>query len=101
MPQLAFETTARAHARLLVLARQTAQERVVGFVLEMARRLAVGGSDFVLPMNRNDIADYLCLTIETVCRVIADLKRDGLIQATSAQHIAILDRAALERLAVA
>lgn len=96
LPQLAFETVAKAHARLLVLARQTAQERIVGFLLEMALRVAPGGNELVLPMIRQDIADYLCLTVETVCRMIADLKRDGLIQVPSPQHIRLIDRPALE-----
>ena len=32
-----------------------------------------------LPMGRTDMADHLGLTIETVCRVLAHLRRDGTI----------------------
>jgi CRP-like cAMP-binding protein len=32
-----------------------------------------------LPMSRTDMADHLGLTIETVCRILAHLRRDGTI----------------------
>lgn len=98
LQQLAFETVSKAHARLLVLARQTAQERVAGFLLEMRARLAPEGGPFTLPMARQDIADYLCLTIETVCRVIADLKRESTIAMPSPQHLGRIDEAVLRRI---
>ena len=94
--RIAFETVARNNGRLLLLARQTAHERVAGFVLEMDRRLPRKGSRIELPMTRQDVADYLCLTIETVCRTLSDLRRAGVI-AVDAQHaILIRDRPGLE-----
>lgn len=94
--RLAFETVARNNARLLLLARQTAHERVAGFILEMDRRLPRKGSRIELPMTRQDVADYLCLTIETVCRTLSDLRRAGVV-AVDAQHaILIRDRPGLE-----
>ena len=39
-----------------------------------------------LPMSRTDIADHLGLTIETVCRVLAHLRREGTIAIEPRQH---------------
>jgi CRP/FNR family transcriptional regulator, nitrogen fixation regulation protein len=52
---------------------RSAQERVAGFLLEMAERLpdsAITG----LPIPRQDIADHLGITIETVSRTLTQLK---------------------------
>ena len=75
---------------LVMLGRQTAKERVASFLLLIAERSdAEEGEVFDLPMSRQDIADYLGLTIETVCRVLSELKRNGIIQIPSASEIAM------------
>ena len=49
-------------------------------------------------MGRTDIADHLGLTIETVCRLLAHLRRDGTI-ATERGHVTIRDAVALQLMA--
>ncbi len=86
---------AHAHGHTLRLGRMTASERVATFLLEMfERRDRTRALD--LPMSRNDIADYLGLTIETVCRTLSGFKRDGIIAIPNPHRIALLDRDALE-----
>lgn len=86
---------AHAQTRMLLLGRMTAPERVASFLLEMfERRDARRTVD--LPMSRNDIADYLGLTIETVCRVLSAFKRGGAIAIPSPHRIELRDRGALE-----
>jgi CRP/FNR family transcriptional regulator, nitrogen fixation regulation protein len=85
---------ANAQIRMLLLGRMSAPERVATFLLDMfERRDATRALD--LPMSRHDIADYLGLTIETVCRVLSSFRRDGMIDIPSPHRIELRDRAAL------
>jgi CRP-like cAMP-binding protein len=87
---------ARAQEHVLLLVK-TAQERVVGFLLEMAMRTPAGDT-IELPMSRQDIADYLGLTIETVSRTLSMLEGDGTIELPSSRRVVLRKRAALGRL---
>lgn len=88
--------------QVLLLAHKCAEERVAGFLLMMARRTGQSLTtrhELNLPMTRLDMADYLGLTIETVCRVFTRLKTDRVITATG-RHSVVIDRpAALARFA--
>jgi CRP/FNR family transcriptional regulator, nitrogen fixation regulation protein len=86
----------RAHDHTLVLIRN-AQERVAGFLLEMARRLPRGEA-VELPMSRQDIADYLGLTIETVSRTISQFEDSGKISLITSRRITLNNRSALNQL---
>lgn len=94
---VALKSLAAAQRQMLLLGRMTACEKVASFLLEMAERFDTGGS-IELPMSRSDIADHLGLTIETVCRVLSDLKRRGVV-AIHPHAIEVRDREALETLA--
>jgi CRP/FNR family transcriptional regulator, nitrogen fixation regulation protein len=85
---------AQNHIMLLV---KTAQERVVGFLLDMAER-NLGASEFDLPMSRQDIADYLGLSIETVSRTVTQLENSGAIAVPTSRHIVLRRRGALNRM---
>jgi CRP/FNR family transcriptional regulator, nitrogen fixation regulation protein len=87
-----------AQHRLLLLGRMTACERVAAFLIELCERGDESGR-LDLPMARCDVADYLGLTVETVCRVLSDFRRRRLIAAPTAHRIELLDRQALAALA--
>lgn len=76
---------------------KTAQERVAGFLLEMASR-SPGSNEVELPMSRQDIADYLGLTIETVSRTLTQLEHSAAIAVPASRRIVLRNRAALRRL---
>jgi CRP/FNR family nitrogen fixation transcriptional regulator len=77
---------------LVMLGRHTAKERVMGFLLLLLKAAgAESGERISLPMNRQDIADYLGLTIETVCRVLSTLKRTRLITTPDLHSFSIRD----------
>jgi CRP/FNR family nitrogen fixation transcriptional regulator len=82
------------HILLLI---KTAQERVAGFLLEMADRIKAS-NEVELPMSRQDIADYLGLTIETVSRTLTNLENSAAIALPSSRRIVLRNRAALRRL---
>ena len=82
------------HILLLI---KTAQERVAGFLLEIAERIK-STNEVELPMSRQDIADYLGLTIETVSRTLTVLENSEAIALPSSRRIVLRNRAALRRL---
>jgi CRP/FNR family transcriptional regulator, nitrogen fixation regulation protein len=82
---------ARNHNLLLL---KGAQERVVGFLREMAPRGQSKG-EIELLMSRRDIADYLALTIETVSRIFTRLETAAAISLPSPWRIVLRDPAAL------
>jgi hypothetical protein len=95
--QVMFEALSRLQAQLMILGRITATEKVSSFLLTMAQRLSDQTLDRVdLPISRYDIADYLGLSVETVCRSLTSLKKRGLIALSGPRSVRIIDRSALE-----
>lgn len=85
---------------LVMLGRQSARERVAAFLLMLAERAGAEDDALIeMPMSRQDIADYLGLTIETVCRVLSDMKRTKVIDTPNLHQVGIRSLDALETLA--
>jgi len=83
---------------LLLLGRKTAREKIASLLSLIARRSGTVGTTnakgrmvFDLPLTREEMADYLGLTLETVSRQISALRRDGLIALEGNRHITIFD----------
>jgi CRP-like cAMP-binding protein len=90
---------AHVQERVLLLSSKSAQERVVGFLLEMSKRgSSSSGNSVDLPMSRQDIADYLGLTIETVSRTLWALENCGAIEISRRRRIQFRSRSTLVRL---
>ncbi len=95
--QTASRKLAFAEDHMVVLGRRKAEERVAIFLLRWSERLQVlrGPSPTLpLPMGRQDIADYLGLTIETVSRTISRFTRDRIILVVP-DGVRVLDRSKL------
>jgi CRP/FNR family transcriptional regulator, anaerobic regulatory protein len=89
-----------AQDRLLLLGRKSALERLTTFLLGMANRKSASDAgprnEIHLPMNRGDVADYLGLTVETISRLLTQLRADRLIDLPTPNHVVFLKRAVLE-----
>jgi CRP/FNR family transcriptional regulator len=84
-------------AALTLAGDYTADQRVASFLLEMQRRLSpLPGKPMRLPMSRRDIANYLRLATETVCRVLTRFEQQGLVKVEE-RRIDILAPAELQR----
>jgi CRP/FNR family nitrogen fixation transcriptional regulator len=83
------------HHTLLLI--RSAKERVAGFLLEMAARVKCN-DEIELPMSRQDIADYLGLTIETVSRTLRILENSAAIALPNSRRIVLRNHRALCRL---
>jgi CRP/FNR family transcriptional regulator, nitrogen fixation regulation protein len=86
----------RVQEHLLLLVK-TAQQRVASFLLEMSTRLAAADA-IELPMSRQDIADYLGLTIETVSRTMTQLASEQTIGLPSARRVVLRNSGALRQM---
>lgn len=81
----------------MLLLIRNAQERIAAFLLEMAAR-APGADSVELPMSRQDIADYLGLTIETVSRTLTQLEAEAAIALPTSRRVVLRNRSALREL---
>jgi len=101
--ELAVRELSQAQDHMVLLGRRSAEEKVATFLIGWRDRLT-RHSDLAktvpLPMSRQDIADYLGLTIETVSRTFTKLERDGVIEILPGS-VRLLDPARAEALAAA
>ena len=82
---------------MLLLGRKTAREKIASLLAIIARRDAslkapranLGAITFDLPLTREEMADYLGLTLETVSRQMSALKRDGIITLDGKRQVTI------------
>lgn len=101
--ELAKLTSNRLHREYecyLALAAKTTAGRLATFLLRMSesqRRRGLAPNRFTLPMTHGDIASYLGMRHESVCRALAELKRRGLVQ-QEGRHFAIPSLEALRAL---
>lgn len=85
---------------MLLLGRKTAREKISTFLEMLVVRQSVDSMigakpELALPLTREEISDYLGLTLETVSRQISKLKADGIVAFSDRKRFEVLDRAAL------
>jgi CRP/FNR family transcriptional regulator len=88
----------RDQGLMLLLGRMNADERVAAFLMNLSSRFRARGyspQEFTLPMAREDIGNYLGLTLETVSRCFSRLKNSGVLDVDN-RRIRIVDINALK-----
>ncbi len=97
--ELALDELDAARDWMLLLGRKTAQEKIATFIDMLVRRSHSEPSEvpgaIPLPMTRDQIANYLGLTLETVSRQFSALKKRGVIDFTDRHHFQIIDNEGL------
>ena len=97
----------RAREWMTMLGKKSATERIATLLIDLSDRLAVDGCSplktyldrYELPMDRQQIADILGLTIETVSRQFSQLKKNAIIDLPDRRTVIINDRRRLIALA--
>lgn len=88
----------RAREHVILLGRKTACERVASFLKDLSD-MSGGARDVDLPMGRQDIADYLGLTIETVSRMLSQLQSGRIVSFCATRRFRVVNPEGLARLA--
>lgn len=90
----------RDHDMLMMLGNMNADERLAAFLLNLSQRLSMRGyssRQFVLKMRREEIASYLGLRLETVCRGLTHLREQSLV-VVAKRDVKILNMEGLKQL---
>ena len=90
----------RDQGLMLLLGSMTAEQRLAAFLLSLSRRyqrLGYAADRFVLRMTREDIGNYLGLTLETVSRLMSRFQREGLLAAQQ-REVALTNSDGLHRI---
>lgn len=86
---------------MVTLGRKDAQQKVASLLLLLARRNGydpegdAATTEFDLPLSRADMADFLGITVETVCRQVSKLRTEGVVEITNHRHVRVPDMARL------
>lgn len=88
----------RAEERAIMLGRMNARQRVATFLQRLSEDQG-HPQKIRISMSRQDIADHLGLTIETVCRVLTELKKTGYIDMDGARILSIKEPERMENIA--
>jgi len=99
--RLMSKEISRSHQVLVALGSMRSEQRLASFLLNMSQRLSALGyssTEFVMRMSREEIGNYLGLTIETISRLFSRFAREGLIKVHQ-RDVCILDLQAIKELA--
>ncbi|NYT61362.1 helix-turn-helix domain-containing protein [Alcaligenaceae bacterium] len=91
----------RSHQLVMSLGGLRSEQRLAAFLINLSQRLFTLGyssSEFMLRMSREEIGNYLGLTLETVSRLFSRFAREGVLHIQQRQ-VQIIDMQTLRTLA--
>jgi CRP/FNR family transcriptional regulator, anaerobic regulatory protein len=91
----------REQNAMLLLGNMRAEQRFAAFLVNLSSRYAVRGyssTSFQLRMSREDIGNYLGLTIESISRLLSRFKKQGLLKVDK-REVQLLEPVILKALA--
>jgi CRP/FNR family transcriptional regulator, anaerobic regulatory protein len=95
--KLMSRTISSDHNLFFTLGKMSARRRIGVFLKDLSERMeksGYSGEAFTLFMSRTDIANYLCLALETVSRLFSQLQAEGVIS-INRRKLKLLDKEAL------
>lgn len=98
MMEMALDELNAARDWMVLLGRKTAREKIATFLEMIVRRSTIPShrvKTYTLPLTREEIGDFLGLTLETISRQLSTMKRDGIIEFEGRRNFVIKDLAAL------
>ena len=98
MMEMALDELNAAREWMVLLGRKTAREKIATFLEMIVRRDMVperGLQEHKLPLTREEIANFLGLTLETISRQLSAMKQEGVIEFIDRRHFRIKDLNAL------
>ena len=98
MMEMALDELNAAREWMVLLGRKTAREKIATFLEMIIRRETVplrSPKSHTLPLTRDEISNFLGLTLETVSRQLTALKNDGVIEFSDRRSFKVIDLAAL------
>ena len=98
MMEMALDELTAAREWMVLLGRKTAREKIATFLEMIVRRETVPTQsiqEYQLPLTREEIANFLGLTLETISRQLSALKKDGVVEFIDRRHFRIKDLNAL------
>ena len=96
--EMALDELNAAREWMVLLGRKTAREKIATFLEMVVRRDTLpmhGQTQHTLPLTREDIANLLGLTLETVSRQLSIMKKNGILSFSDRRSFTITDMAAL------
>jgi len=99
--RLMSQEITREQGVMLLLGNMRAEQRFAAFLVNLSSRYAARGYsslDFQLRMSREDIGNYLGLTIESISRLVSSFKKQGLLKVDK-REVRLLDPIRLRALA--